>query len=335
MPSPENMGSAMTYRAFAVLVAAMAAGIVGTRTAARAAEWPERPIHFIVPFPAGSSSDIVARIVAQRLGERLGQTLVVENRPGASGAIAYEALADAAPDGYTIGLINTSFTLLPSLSAAHTFDPIKSFAPVSMLGASPFILAAYPGLSAHTVQDVIALAKSAPGKHTFAEAGPATLANLAGLLFNKMAGVQITPVSYRGSEQEIPDLIAGRVDMAFVTIPPTLPLIKQARVRAIAVTGPRRNRALPDVPTIAEAGLAGYEAVLWQAINVPAGTPAPILARLNTETNALLREPGTADALAKVGVEAEPSTPAQLADRIAADIKKWHGVIVSAGIKAQ
>jgi tripartite-type tricarboxylate transporter receptor subunit TctC len=182
---------------------------------------------------------------------------------------------------------------------------------------------------------VIKLAKSDPGKHTFAEAGPATLSNLAGVLFNEMAGVQITPVAYRGTEQEVPDLIAGRVDMAYVTIPPTLPLLRQGKVRAIAVTGARRSPALPDVPAIAEAGLPGYEAVLWQALNAPVGTPAPVLARLNTETNALLREAQTTDALAKVGVDVDPSTPQQLADRIAADIKKWHEVIVSAGIKVQ
>ena len=325
----------MRCKTIAFLVATIALATVGAQNAALAADWPDRPIHFIVPFPAGSSSDIVARIVAQALGKKLGQTLVVENRPGASGEIAAEYVAHAASDGYTLGLINTSFTLLPSLTTTHTFDPIKSFAPVSMIGASPFILASYPGLSAHDVQDVIALAKSQPGKHTFAEAGPATLANLAGVLFTKMAGIQITPVSYRGSEQEVPDLIAGRVDMAFVTIPPTLPLIQQGQVRAIAVTGAQRSPALPNVPTIAESSLSGYDAVLWQAINAPAGTPAPILARLNTEMNALLREPDTVKMLAKVGVEAQPSTSLQLAGRIAADLKKWHEVIVSAGIKSQ
>jgi tripartite-type tricarboxylate transporter receptor subunit TctC len=317
------------------VIAALSAMLAGVPNAARAAGWPERPLHLIVPFPAGSSSDIVARIVAHALGEKLGQTVVVENRPGASGEIAAEYVAHAAPDGYTLGLINTSFTLLPSLTTTHKFDAIKSFAPVSMLGASPFVLASYPGVPARTVQDVIKLAKTAPGKHTFAEAGPATLANLAGVLFNKMAGVQITPVSYRGTEQEVPDLIAGRVDMAYVTIPPTLPLIQQNKVRAIAVTGARRSPTLPDVPTIAEGGLPGYEAVLWQALNAPAGTPAPILARLNAETDALLHESKTTGALAKVGVDADPSTPQQLADRIAADIKKWHEVIVSAGIKVQ
>ncbi len=325
----------MRHNKLMFVVAALAAVLAGVPSAARAAAWPERPIHLIVPFPAGSSSDIVARVVAHALGEKLGQTVVVENRPGASGEIAAEYVAHATPDGYTLGLINTSFTLLPSLSTTHKFDAIKSFAPISMLGASPFVLASYPGVPAHTVQDVIKLAKSAPGKHTFAEAGPATLANLAGVLFNKMAGVQITAVSYRGTEQEVPDLIAGRVDMAYVTIPPTLALIQKNKVRAIAVTGARRSPALPDVPTVAEAGLSGYEAVLWQALNAPAGTPAPILARLNLETNALLRETKTTAALAKVGVDADPSTPQQLADRIAADIKKWHDVIISAGIKVQ
>lgn len=314
-------------------IAVLAAGLGGAR--ARAADWPSRPIHLIVPFPAGSSSDIVARLVAQGLEPKLGQTLVVENRPGASGEIASQYVAHAAANGYTLELINTSFTVLPSLTATHSFDPITSFAPISLLGASPFVLASYPGVPVHTVKDVIALAKSAPGKHTFAESGPGTLANLAGLLFDKTAGVQITPVSYHGTEQEVPDLIAGRVDMAYVTIPPTLSLIQHGKVRAIAVTGAKRSPALPDVPTIAEAGFPGYEAVLWQAINAPAGTPAPILARLNSDTNAVLREPGIVQALARVGVEAQPSTPKQLADRIASDLKKWHGVIVTAGIKAQ
>jgi len=319
----------------ALMLGIVAAASAAAQTVPGASDWPKRPVHLIVQFPAGSSSDIVARIVAQGLGRKLGQTLVVENRPGASGVVASEFVAHAPADGYTLGLVNTSFTLLPSLVATLNFDPVKSFASISMLGASPFILAGYPGFSAHDVAGVIALAKSQPGKHTFAEAGPATLANLAGVLFNKMAGVEITPVSYRGSEQEVPDLIAGRVDLAFVTIPPTLPLIQQGQVRALGVSGVKRSPLLPDVPTIAEAGLTGYEAVLWQAINAPAGTPAPIVERLNAETNALLRDPEIVKALARIGVEAEPSTSQQLADRIAADLKKWHDVIVSAGIAAQ
>jgi tripartite-type tricarboxylate transporter receptor subunit TctC len=321
-------------RVLLVLIAVVL-GAVAAQAPVDAADWPDRPIHFIVPFPAGSSSDIVARIVAQGLSEKLGQTVVVENRPGASGVLASEFVAHAAPDGYTLGLINASFTISPSLTLHQAFDPVNDFAPISMIGASPFVLASYPGVAAHSVPDLIALAKTEPGKHTYAEAGPATMANLAGVLFAKLAGIALTPVSYRGTEQEIPDLIAGRVDTAFVTIPPTLPLIQQKQVRALAVTGAKRSPALPEVPTIAEAGLAGYEASLWQAMNAPAGTPAAILAKLDTATNAILHERETLNALGRIGVEPEPSTPQQLADRIAADLKKWHEVVVAAGIKPQ
>jgi tripartite-type tricarboxylate transporter receptor subunit TctC len=320
----------------AVPLAAISIGIAAAQSPPDAANWPERPIHFIVPFSPGSSSDIVARIVAQGLGTRLHQQLVVEDRPGASGNLGTEAVAHAAPDGYTLGLANTStHALSPSLMAKPTYDPLKDFAPISMLGASPFALALYPGVPVHDTQGLIALAKQKPGKLTFASAGPATLANLAGILLDKMANVELTPVSYRGSEQEILDVIAGRVDMAFVTIPPTLQLIRDGKVRALAVTSARRSSVLPDVPTFAESGLAGYEAVLWQAIYAPAGTPAPIVTRLNHEVNGVLHNGAVIAALAKLGVEAEPGTPDALAARIAADIKKWHDVIVSAGILPQ
>src|SRR5579862_599099 len=327
----ENMGTAMRRVAFFALLMTLAAVHAA---AAQSAAWPDRPIHLIVPFPAGSSSDIVARIVAQKLGERLGQQLVVENRPGASGNLGTEAVAHAADDGYTLGLANTStHTLSPSLMAKPTYDPVRDFAPISMIGASPFVLALYPGVPATSVQELIALAKTKT--LTFASAGPATLANLAGVLFAKTAHIELTPVSYRGSGQEILDVVAGRVDMAFATIPPTLPLIRDGKVRAIAVTGPQRSPALADVPTVAASGLPGYESVLWQALYAPAGTPAPIVTRLNAEVNAILHDSAAVDALAKLGVEAQPGTTQQLADRIAADLKKWHDVIVSAGIQPQ
>ena len=318
----------------ALLITWLATGAAAAQPAP--AGWPDRPIHFIVPFPAGSSSDIVARVVAQGLSERLGQQLVVENRPGASGTVGTAAVAHAEPDGYTLGLANTStHTLSPSLLAHPPYDPIRDFAPISMIGASPFVLGLYPGLAARNVAELIALAKAKPGTLTFASAGPATLANLAGVLFARMANVELTPVSYRGSEQEVLDVIEGRVDMQFATIPPTLQLIRDGKVRAIAVTGAQRNPTLPDVPTVAESGLSGYESVLWQAIYAPAGTPAPIVARLNNEVYAILRDSVAIGALAKLGVEAEPSTPQQLADRITVDLKKWHEVIVGAGIQPQ
>jgi tripartite-type tricarboxylate transporter receptor subunit TctC len=319
-----------------LMLTAIAAGGAGAQPAPSGANWPDRPIHLIVPFPAGSSSDIVGRLVAQRLGDRLGQPVVVENRPGASGNVGTEAVAHADADGYTLGLANTStHTVSPSLMSKQTYDPIKDFAPISMIGASPFVLALYPGLAVQSVPELIAAAKAKPAKLTFAEAGPATLANLAGLLFDKMANIELTPVSYRGSEQEVFDLIAGRVDMAFATIPPTLQLIHDGKVRALAVTGPRRSPTLPDIPTIAESGLPGYESVLWQAIYAPAATPAAIVTRISTEMNAILRERETIDALAKFGVDAEPTTPQELAARIKTDLDKWHGVIASAGIHAE
>ncbi len=303
---------------------------------AQTPNWPARPIHLIVPFPAGSSSDIVARLVGQNLSARLHQPVVIENRPGASGSLGTEAVARAAPDGYTLGLANTStLTISPTLMAKPTYDPVKNFAPISMIGISPFVLAAYPGLPIHNVHELIALAKAKPGKLTFAEAGPATLANLAGLLFDKMSNVQLTPVSYRGTEQEVLDVIEGRVDMQFATIPPSLALIREGKLRAIAVTGTQPSSALPGVPTIAESGLPGYEALLWQALYAPAGTPAPILARLNSETNAVLHDSGVIDALKKLGVEAESSTQQEFAGRIAAELKKWREVTASAGIKPQ
>ena len=304
--------------------------------AAQSANWPARPIRLVVPFPPGSSSDIVARLVAHGLSERLGQQLVVENRPGASGSVGTEAVARAKPDGYTLGLANTStLTLSPSLAVRPAYDPLKDFAPISMVGASPFVLALYPGLPVHDLKELIAKARAEPHKLTFAEAGPATLANLAGVLFARMANIELTMVSYRGSEQEVLDVIEGRVDMQIATIPPTLALIRDGKVRAVAVTGARRSAMLPDVPTVAESGLAGYESVLWQAIYAPAGTPAPIVTRLNSEMNTILRDRDVVEAFARLGVEVEPSTPQALADRIAADLTKWRDVIVSAGIQPQ
>jgi tripartite-type tricarboxylate transporter receptor subunit TctC len=310
--------------------------MASAQTAKLPEKWPDRPIHLIVPFPAGSSSDIVARIVAKGLSERLGQQLVVENRPGASGNVGTEVVARAAADGYTLGLANTStHTLSPSLMAHPTYDALKDFAPISMIGASPFVLASYPGLAARNVTELIAKAKAAPGKLTFASAGPATLANLAGVLFARMAQIELTPVSYRGTEQEVLDVIEGRVDMQFGTIPPSLNLIHAGKLLAIAVTGAARSPILPEVPTVAESGLPGYESVLWQALYAPAGTPQAIVTRLNGEVNAILKDPSVVQTFAKMGVEPQPSTPQQLGDRIAVETKKWHEVIVAAGIKPQ
>src|SRR5215510_168812 len=299
------------------------------------ARWPERPIRFIVPFTAGSSSDIVARLVAQKLGERLGQQFVVENRVGAGGSLGSEQVARAEPDGHTLGLANTSTHAVAASLATLFYDPVKDFAPVSMLGSSPFVLATYPGVPAQNVRELIALAKAKPRLLNYASAGPATLAHLSGALFERMAQIELTHVPYRGTAQSTLDLLEGRVEMQFGTIPPTLKHIRAGKLRALAVTGARRNAALPDVPTIAEAGLAGYECTLWQAMVAPAATPPAIVARLNREVTAVLNDADVRAAFAKQGVEPEPGSPDALGARIRDDVQKWREVITSAGIRAQ
>jgi tripartite-type tricarboxylate transporter receptor subunit TctC len=287
----------------------------------------------IVPFTAGSSSDIVARIVAQKLGERLKQQVFVENRVGASGNLGSEAVARAEPDGYTMGLANAStHAVAPSLSSRLGYDPVRDFAPVSMLGSSPFVLSVYPVLAAKSVAELIGLAKAKPRTLTYASAGPATLAHLSGALFEKMGRIEMVHVPYRGTAQAALDLMEGRVDMQFGTIPPSIGNIRGGRLRAIGITGVVRNAALPDVPTIAEAGLPGYESSLWQGYVMPAGTPPAIIAKLNREVTAALNDAAVRAALTEQGVEPEPGLPEALGNRMRADVVKWHDVIVSAGI---
>lgn len=318
------------------LVLAALAGLISVGAAhAQSADtrWPERPIRFIVPFTAGSSSDTVARLVAQKLGERLGQQLVVENRVGGGGGLGTAEVARAEADGHTLGLANTSTHAVAASLATIAYDPVKDFAPVSMLGSSPFVLALYPGVPAQTVQDLVALAKAKPRMLNYASAGPATLAHLSGALFEKFAQIELTHVPYRGTAQSTLDLLEGRVEMQFGTIPPTLTHIRAGKLRALAVTGAERNAALPDVPTIAESGLPGYECSLWQALVAPAATPGTIVARLNREVTAVLNDPEMRAAFAKHGVEPEPGSPEALGARIRADMQKWRDVITSAGIR--
>jgi tripartite-type tricarboxylate transporter receptor subunit TctC len=315
-------------RAFAV-----ACAFAACAPAQAQSDWPARPIRLIVPFTAGSSSDIVARLVAQKLGERLKQQLFVENRVGASGNLGSEAVARAQPDGYTLGLANSStHAVAASLSGRLGYDPVKDFAPVSMLGSSPFVLSVYPGLAPRSVQELVALARMKPRTLTYASAGPATLAHLAGALLEKMARIEMVHVPYRGTAQAALDLMEGRVDMQFGTIPPSVGNIRDGKLRALGVTGTVRNAVLPEVPTIAESGLPGYEASLWQAFVAPAATPPAIVARLNREVTAVLNDAGLRAALTEQGVEPEPGPPAALAARIRADIEKWRDVIMSAGI---
>ena len=297
--------------------------------------WPERPLRLVVPFPAGSSTDIVARIIAQKLASRLGQQVVIENRAGASGNIGAEMVAKATPDGYTIGIATAStHAVAASLSAKLPYDPITDFAPVGMIGSEPYVLVVFPGLPVHSLAELIALAKAKPGTLNYGSAGVASLAHLATALFTSMASVDIVHVPYKSSSQSMTDMITGRLDMQFATIAPSLPNIRAGLLRALATSGRERVAVLPQAPMVAEAGIAGYEAALWISFVAPAGTPPSTLARLNGNLNAILDSADGRDALLAQGMTPEPGPPQALTTRIRADIEKWRAVAAKAGIKA-
>jgi tripartite-type tricarboxylate transporter receptor subunit TctC len=300
------------------------------------AGWPDRPIRLVVPFPAGSSTDIVARIIAQKLAHRLGQQIVIENRAGASGNIGADTVAKAAPDGYTIGIATAStHAVAASLSANLPYDPIKDFAPVSMIGSQPYVLVLYPGLPANNLAELVALAKVKPGTLNYGSAGVASLAHLATALFATMAGVNIVHVPYKSSAQSVTDMITGRLDMQFATIAPTLPNIRAGRLRALAISGKACVAALPEVPTVAESGVAGYEAALWVSLVAPSATPPAIIARLNREVSEILNSSEGKEALVAQGMDPEPGPPEALTERIRSDIEKWRGVVAKAGIRPE
>jgi tripartite-type tricarboxylate transporter receptor subunit TctC len=320
-----------------VAVALAAALTVGTAAAqGNDGAWPDRPLRLIVPFPAGSSTDIIARIVAQKLGPRLGQQVVIENRAGASGNIGADAVAKAAPDGTTIGIATAStHAVAASLSANLPYDPIKDFAPIGMIGSQPYVLVLYPSLPARNLAELIALAKAKPGTLNYGSAGVASLAHLATALFASMAGINITHVPYKSSAQSMTDLITGRLDMQFATIAPSLANIRAGQLRAIVTTGKTRVTALPEVPTVAESGIAGYEAALWVALVAPPATAPAILARLNREVNDIISSADGKEALAGQGLESEPDQPEAVSTRIRGDIQKWRDVAAKAGIRAE
>ena len=313
------------------LLASVAAAFIGGSPAR--AEWPDRPIKMIVPFSAGSSSDTIARIVAVKMGERLGQQVVVENRVGGSTIIGTDSVAKSAPDGYTLELANTTtHAASAALNATLPFDPVKDFAPVAMIGVSPFVLIGATQVAAPTLKDFITLAKSKPGSLSYASAGTGTLAHLAGELFKRKAGIEVTHVPYRGSAQSMVDLMQGRIDLSVSTIPPTLQHIREGKLRALATMSEKRNASLPEVPTVAEAGVPGCEAALWTAIVVPAGVPADIIKRLNAAVLAAVATPEIQQALTIQGVDPEPGPPEAVSERIKADIVKWKDVVAAAKI---
>jgi tripartite-type tricarboxylate transporter receptor subunit TctC len=316
--------------AFALLALGLCADAA---SAQNDANWPDKPVRFVVPFPAGSFADITLRILQPKLGARLGQQLVIDNRSGASGNIGADMLAKSPPDGYNFGVAtNSTHGVSPALNPGLPYDAIKDFAMVSLLGDAPYVLITTPDLPVRSVQELIALAKSKPGVLNYASAGPASLAHLAGALFEQMAGVKLTEVPYRSSSQSILDTTEGRIEMQFGTMGPVLPHIRAGKVKALAVTGLKRIDILPEVPTLDESGLKGYDAVLWLAVVAPAGMPPAIVARMNRELKEVLAEPDVIELLKAQGVNAASSTPDELRALIERDIDKWRKLAKATGI---
>lgn len=310
--------------------------IAGSALAQTADGWPSKPIRVIAPFPPASTADVIARVLGQKLSERLRQPFVVDNRVGASGNIGADAIAKAAPDGYTVGIVTSStHAVAVSLSAKLPYDPLKDFTPISMLASSPYVLVLHPGVPAKNIQELVALARTNPGALNYGSAGPASLAHLAGALFASLSKIELTHVPYKSTAQSVVDLIAGRLDMQFATIAPSLANIRAGQLRALAVTSRTRSEALPDVPTMDEAGVRNYEATLWFALMAPAGLPAGIAARLNTEAVAILESAQMKETLAQQGLVPDPGRPDALAAQIRGDIEKWRDVIAKTGVKAE
>jgi len=312
----------------ALLVAALLCG-----EPASAADYPDRPIHIIVPLQPGSLSDNVARILAAKLGERLRQQVIVENRVGGSTVVASEAVARAAPDGYTMEIINSSsHATVAAVMAKLPFDPVADFAPVGMIGVSPFVLVTSNKVPATTVKELIAAAKRAPGTLTYASAGIGSIAHLATELLEKTADIRLTHVPYRGTSQSVFDLMEGRIDLQVGTLSGTEPHIRAGKLRSLAVMSAHRLEQLPETPTIAEAGYPGVEVELWSAIVLPAGARSEIIARLNRELRDILEMAKVRDALKRQGLDPQWSTPEAAAAVIKADVAKWNEVIRRANL---
>jgi len=296
--------------------------------------YPVRPIRLIIPFPPGGSNDVVGRVIAQQLSERLGQQVVVDNRGGAGGLIGTEQAAKAEPDGYTLLFISSAFAANGSLYKLP-YDPVKAFVPVAMIAAGPNVLAVSPKLQINSVKELIALAKSKPGALNYASAGIGSFQHLGSALFVNMANVDIVNVPFKGGGPAMADVVAGNTQIMLSSLVQTLPLIKSGRLKALAVGGLKRSPTLPDVPTISEAGVPGYEAVNWWGIIAPAATPQAVRDRLYKELTAIQKTPEMIKRFEAEAVEAVQMTPAEFGRYIEQEAEKWARVVKEAGIKAQ
>ena len=315
---------------FAALIFALLAA-----SASAQSSWPAKPIRLISPFPPGAVVDTLCRTLAVPLGEALGQSVLVENRPGAGGNIGMEIVAKAPADGYTIGMGGIAqHAINPSVYASMPFDPVRDFAPIIFVARNINVLVVHPSLPAHDVRELIAYARANPGKLSFGSAGAGTSQHLAGELFKQLAGVDMTHVPYKGAGPAVTDLLAGQIPLMFVDISAVLGHVRAGKLRALGVTS--RNRTpLLDVPTIAEQGLPGFEVNAWFGLLAPAGTPREVVARLNAETAKVLRSGATLERLQGLGLSVDPGTPEDFAALIASELARWGSIARAAKIRAE
>ena len=306
-------------------------------SAARAqSAWPNKPIRYIVPFAPGGTTDILARVVGEKLALALGQPVVIDNKPGQGGSAGATELARAAPDGYTIGGGTiSSHAINATLYDKLPYDPVTSFAPITLYATQPNVLLLHPSVPATNVREFIALLKANPEKYSFGSAGNGTSQHISGELFKTLAGVRMQHIPYRGSGQMLPELLGGTLPVAFDNIASAIPHVKAGKLRALAVTTAQRSSVAPDVPTLAESGLAGYEISSWQAVFAPAGTPGPIVERLYSEIARILKTPEISKRLGELGLDLSGMPPAELAALVKADVPRLGKVVRESGAKAE
>ena len=318
--------------AFCWVVAA--ASLFGS--AASAQPWPNKPIRILVPHAAGGVTDVITRIVAQPLGDALGQTIIVENRPGASGLLGTEVAARAAPDGYTLLMYVDTNTIFPSTVKQLAHDPDASFAPITLIALGSHVVVAHPSLPVSSLQELVVYAKANPGTLSYASPGTGSPQHLAGETIKQTTGIDVTHIPYKGGGQAIGDLVGGQVKIGVIGMAPVIPHYKAGKLKILAVTGGQRAAMLPEVPTVAESGLPGFSTLQWTGIVAPAGTPPEVISRVHAALTKILQQPAVIEKIAALGQEASPSaTPEAFQQMIRTEIKRWPAVVSAAGVKPE
>jgi tripartite-type tricarboxylate transporter receptor subunit TctC len=320
---------------YAVLLTSLVALALPAAQALAQKSYPNKAIRMIVPFAPGGSNDIMGRLVAAKLTESMGQQVVVDNRPGASGIVGTDLAAKAAPDGYTVLVMSLTFTVNPSIRSKLPYDTEKDLVPVTLIASAPLILVVHPSLPVRSVKEFIAYAKANPGKLNFGSGGPGSTPHLAGEMLKTMAGLEMTHVPYKGGGPALADLLGGQIQLMLENIPSTLPFVKSGKLRVLAVTSKKRSPTVPDVPTLDEAALKGYELTGWNGLFVPRGTPRAIVNQLHAETVKALAAPDVKERLAAMSAELGGESPEKFAVFIKAEITKWAKIAKEAGLKVE